>query len=320
MSMNPVVTMPAAQSLLIAESDVADLIKAFLSGKSQKTIHAYRQDLSSLSDFLHVSSIDDAARVVLGGSHGQANLLALQYKDSLTSAGMSPSTVNRKLSALRSFVQLAKTIGIVDWDLQVRNVRSQPLRDTRGVGADGFKCLLVVARGQRQPLKAARDTCILRFCYDLALRRTEVASLDIEDVDLAGSRVMVLGKGKTEKAPMTIPEPTKRALQAWLAYRGMEPGALFVSRDRTGKAETRRFTDNGLYRMICSLGKRSGVRARPHGIRHAAVTQVLNLTGGDLRLAQRFARHSNPSTTILYDDQRRDGAGEAARILAESVL
>lgn len=317
MSQNPVVT---TQTRPAAEPHVADLVKAFLSGKSQKTIHAYRQDLISLSEFLHVGSIDDAARVILGGNHGQANLFALQFKDSLTNAGLSPSTVNRKLSALRSFVQLAKTIGIVGWDLQVRNVRSQPLRDTRGVGADGFRCLLSVARGQRQPQKAARDVCILRLCYDLALRRTEVASLDIEDVDLSGSRVMVQGKGKTEKSPMTIPEPTKRALEAWIGFRGMEAGALFVSRDRTGKAETRRLTDNGLYRMICSLGKRAGVRARPHGIRHAAVTQVLNLTGGDLRLAQRFARHSNPATTILYDDQRRDGAGDAARILAESVL
>lgn len=65
MSPNPVVT---TQTLPAAEPHVADLIKAFLSGKSQKTIHAYRQDLISLSEFLNVSSIDEAARMVLGGS------------------------------------------------------------------------------------------------------------------------------------------------------------------------------------------------------------------------------------------------------------
>jgi integrase/recombinase XerC len=55
---------------------------------------------------------------------------------------------------------------------------------------------------------------------------------------------------------------------------------------------------------------------RPHGLRHAAITEALRLTRGDVRAVQRFSRHRDLWTLTLYDDNRADLAGEIARQLA----
>jgi integrase len=70
---------------------------------------------------------------------------------------------------------------------------------------------------------------LLRLLHDVGLRRGEVVRLDLEDVDLAGSRIFILGKARSQKEPVTLPEPTKAALMAWIEARGSEPGPLFVN-------------------------------------------------------------------------------------------
>lgn len=61
-----------------------------------------------------------------------------------------------------------------------------------------------------------------------------------------------------------------------------------------------------------------GVKARPHGLRHAAITAALDLTG-DLRAMQRFSRHRNPAILMAYDDARQDLVGDVAKRVAGTV-
>ena len=56
--------------------------------------------------------------------------------------------------------------------------------------------------------------------------------------------------------------------------------------------------------------------SRPHGIRHASITEVLNLTHGDMRAAQRFSRHKNINMLAIYDDNREDLGSAAAKLIA----
>lgn len=316
---NESVLQATSQQVSVPDKRIAieELLQAFLSGKSAKTLRAYTADLRSFAEYMDVASIEDAARLLIGNGHGQANLTAIRFKDFMMSQRLSPATINRRLSALRSLMMLAKTLGTVDWSLQVPSMKSASFRDTRGVGIDGVKRLLSAARSQRNPAKVARDCAIIRLLFDLALRRSEVAGLNVTDLDLAGSRVMVLGKGRTEREPMTLPDPTRDALQIWMNYRGSDDGALFHNVDRAGKGT--RLSDGGLYRMVKWLGKKALVRARPHGIRHSAITSVLDLLNGNLRVAQQFARHKNPMVIGRYDDNRADLGGEAARVLAAEL-
>ena len=72
------------------------------------------------------------------------------------------------------------------------------------------------------------------------------------------------------------------------------------------------------YRLVRRLGASVGVTARPHGLRHTAITAALDLTG-DLRAVQRFSRHRDVRVLTRYDDNRQDLGGDVARRVAASA-
>jgi len=289
-------------------------VGAFLAGRRATTLRTYAIALRDFQRFVGAPTMADAARRVLGGSHGDANRLAHAWVCTLRERGLSAASINLRITALRSLVKLARVQGLVPWTLEVQGVRSEPYRDTRGPGRRGVRALLEQVEGATTPLET-RDRALVRLLVDLALRRGEVVALDVEDVDLVAATVAVLGKGKTGKTKITLPEPTKEALAAWLDVRGDAPGPLFLGLSR-GRARGR-LTGTSLARIVRRLGAMAGVEGlRPHGLRHAAITAALDLTHGDVRAVQRFSRHADPRTLLLYDDARRDGAGEVAKLVA----
>ena len=206
-------------------------------------------------------------------SAGAGNSWLLAWRAAMQEAGLAPATINRRHSAVRSALRFARTIGATTWVPEVKGLKAQTYRDTRGPGLDGTRALLRAA-AEKSPAKAARDTAIIRLMFDLGLRRGEVVGLDVDDVDRDGRRLWVLGKGRAQKEPRTLPTPTMEAVDCWLAVRrGVvhddEP-ALLVN--VAGLRPWRRMTGNGLYRMIRSLGALAGITARPHGLRHASIT------------------------------------------------
>ncbi len=295
----------------------AALVASFLSGRNERTMQAYKQDLGDFRAFMGTENIDQAARLLLSGSHGEANSFALAYKSSLMSRGLQSATINRRLAALRSLVKLARTLGMVPWSLEVDNMKSEAYRDTRGPGQSGFVSLLDETE-KRNDGKAVRDRAILRLLHDLALRRGEVVNLDVEDVDLQSGTVSILGKGRTQKEIMSLPEPTKAALVEWLNERGTEPGPLFVNFDRAGKGQGR-LTGTGLYLVVRGLGEKTGRKVRPHGLRHTAITEACKAAqahGMGLEEVMDFSRHKNVRTLMVYRDRDRNVQGRLAALVA----
>ena len=300
---------------------VSDLLTAFLSGRSPRTLKAYGQDLADFRVFSKVQTIEDAARSLLSQGHGRANLLLLEYRTSLTARGLQSATINRRLAAVRSLVKLAKTFGMVDWSLDIQNVRSEAYRDTKGPGKSGFRAMLQTLV-QKKTKKTIRDTAILRLLYDLALRTGEVVSLNFEDVELGRSVIHVVGKGKTDKQQLTLPESTKLALGAWLEIRGSESGPFFRNLDRAKKGQ--RLTGVSIYRIVRGLGEQNGFKTRPHGIRHTAITEACKVAaenGIGLEEVLDFSRHSRSSLAILmvYRDRERNIQGQLASSIAAQI-
>ncbi len=97
---------------------------------------------------------------------------------------------------------------------------------------------------------------------------------------------------------------------------GRNMGPLFLNFDRARKG--RRLTGAGLYALVRKLGKSVGVETWPHGLRHTAITEALNLTQGDVRAVQRFSRHRDVRVLTIYDDNRTDLAGKVARMVASN--
>jgi len=170
---------------------------------------------------------------------------------------------------------------------------------------------------KRKDPKSMRDRALLRCLYDLGLRRAEVLNLDLEDLDRDAGTVAILGKGRTSKVKLTFPPETKKALEAWIGV-GAAPGPLFCSMNRTHPGKGR-LTAIGLYGVVRELGRKLGMKVWPHGLRHAAITEALDLTGGNVRAVQRFSRHRDVRVLERYDDNRRDLGGEVAKQVAASV-
>src|SRR5919202_3659421 len=124
------------------------LLRAFLSARSRNTARAYSRDLEHFAAWCRVPTPGEAARLLLAGSHGHANEVALRYKGSMLEEGLAPATVNRRLAALRSLVKLARVLGQVSWQLEVEGVRSESYRDTRGPGREGVRRLFEAAAGR----------------------------------------------------------------------------------------------------------------------------------------------------------------------------
>ena len=319
---------PAAFLNLSPEARAERLVRSFFSGCKANTLRAREQDLEDFAVFLglyqkpvdhrkaktpaehekRAEALNKAAALLLSRPHGEANALALDYKDSLLARKLSPSTVDRRLSTLRQVVALGQTLGLVSWELQVKGEKVTPYRDTRGSGREELDRVLAELN-KRHDSKAKRDSALLRLLHDLGLRRGEASSLDVEHLDLEAGDVWVMGKGKTERERLTLPDKTCSALAEWLAVRGPEPGPFFVNMDRAGKG--RRLTGTSINRIVKGYGL-----LHAHGLRHLAITEALDKTNGDYRRVQRFSRHADPRTILHYDDNRADLAGEVARLVA----
>jgi integrase/recombinase XerC len=80
-----------------------------------------------------------------------------------------------------------------------------------------------------------------------------------------------------------------------------------------------RLTGGGIYHLVRWLGKQAGVKARPHGLRHAAVTAALDAFDGDYRKVKVFSRHKSLDIVQRYDDNRADHGGQVAAVLSAIV-
>ncbi len=255
-------------------------------------------------------------------SHGPAvaNSLALAYKDHLIHRGLAPRTVNNRLSTLRGLTKAARLVGRITWWVDVQDIRCKtPSRDTRGPGREGFQRM--VTRAALQPGdRGIRDVAILRLLYDLApWRAGEVSSLDVGDVNVEDYEIKVLGKGDYQKAILSLPKPTAIALKSWLAVRASNRGPLFVGCTIRGKKKTKRLSPISIYKVVRSIGERVGVRTRPHGLRHTAISEAVRLVqqnGMDLTSILKFSRHANMTTLQFYLDQESRLQGKIADLVA----
>jgi integrase/recombinase XerC len=303
----------------LPEIDMQNLLDSFYSGKSQRTIEAYKRDLEDFRQFLGVENITEAARIFLS-EQGKANAIALSYTKKLIEKGLQSTTINRRLAALRSMSQMAKMLGMNPWTLEVKNRKIEAYRDTKGPGIDNFKKILSLTES-RGDVKGIRDKAILRLLFDIGLRRGEVTALDVADLDLVRKTIQIVGKGRTQKTELTLPAPTIAALTDWLKVRGDFSGALFLNLDRAKKGNGR-ITGKSIYQIVRGLGEKTGIRTRPHGIRHTAVTEAVKKAqsnGMDLEEVLDFSRHKDVRTLMIYRDKERNVQGKLSDLVAETV-
>jgi integrase/recombinase XerC len=253
---------------------------------SPHTVRSYRCDLQQFGAFLREAG---------GGGPLGAGLPALDarlvraYLARLHGRGLDPVTVARKLAALRTWLRFLVRRGVL-----ARN----PAKAVRGPRL-GRKLVSFLPVDEVKELVEARDLsvrdrAILELLYASGLRVSELAGLDLADVDRDERTVRVLGKGGKERV---VPFGAKAAaaLAAHLAVRGSMPGPLF--RGRGG----RRLGVRAIFEVVRRRARASGItrRVSPHTLRHTFATHLLD-AGADLRMIQELLGHSRLSTTQRY--------------------
>jgi integrase/recombinase XerC len=255
---------------------------------SPHTEAAYRRDLDALTAFCDAEKIGGWRE--LDNFHVRT-FAAREHRD-----GLGPRSVQRRLSALRSFFNFL---------IREKAIDANPAADIRAPKAakrlpktldvDQVASLL-----ERKPVGALgkRDLAILELLYSSGLRLAELAGLDVTDLDLADRTVRVLGKGaKTRILP--VGKQAASALRAWLSERQSlvrnGSGALFVGRNG------RRLGPRAIQRRLAQWAARSdlGVPVHPHLLRHSFATHLLE-SSRDLRGVQELLGHADISTTQVY--------------------
>ena len=219
--------------------------------------------------------------------------------------GQARASVARKVSALRTFVRYLRREGWIDSDptaLAVAPKREQKV--PAHLSVDEMSQLLE-APDASTPL-GRRDRAILELFYASGIRLSELVALDLEDVDLAGRMVRVMGKGRKERI-VPFNQKASAALRAWLKDRlalteglprrsGAKAGdALFVN--ARGGRLTGRSVQRLVARYVSSCSTRFGIS--PHALRHSFATHLLQ-AGAALRAIQELLGHVQLSTTQRY--------------------
>jgi integrase/recombinase XerC len=205
---------PVEESSLASttSSPSIDILADFLRLKiSANTKRNYGKAITDFCQRIYNSDVSISLLTkFLGLSQPEAVYQALQYRQQLIEAKLAPSTINVRLSALKSFVDYARQAQQCSFNLaDVSCLKVESYGDTTGIAVAGFKEMLQIP--DRSTIKGIRDYAILRLLWDNALRRNEICSLDVGDFDKSG-RLSILGKGKIQKSQIDLSPATTIAI------------------------------------------------------------------------------------------------------------
>jgi integrase/recombinase XerC len=222
------------------------------------------------------------------------------YLFAIMKRGQARTYVRLQFSALRTFYRFL---------VERKNLKRDPVRELQLPKLDK-KLPLVLTRQQVDELLAAplkidknraapswmplRDAAIMELFYSSGLRLSELASLDVTDLDLYTESVRVFGKGRKERVcPVGTP-----ALEAVSKYRSgarIHTGALFVNKSR------QRMSTRSIWLILKRYLRHTSIpiSISPHKLRHSFATHMLD-RGADLRSVQALLGHASLSTTQIY--------------------
>jgi integrase/recombinase XerC len=255
---------------------------------SPHTASNYARDIGALGDFLDRGNVTDWKRV--DSQHVRV------FAARAHAGGLSPRSVQRRLSAVRSFFGylVREGVAVSNPAVDIRAPKA-PKRLPGTLDVDQITQLLQIPGDD--PL-AVRDRAIMELFYSSGLRLAELVGLALTDIDLADRTVRVLGKGaKTRIVP--VGRKACEAVRAWLKERAalaaIDETALFVGRNGE------RLKPRAIQLRIAQWARRAGLPARvyPHLFRHSFATHLLE-SSKDLRGVQELLGHADISTTQVY--------------------
>jgi integrase/recombinase XerD len=266
-------------------------------GHSPNTVESYRRDLRRFVAWVEGKGASSPAQV----TRKQTREFVFALKD----LGLSPSTIRRQVSAIRTYYGFLLTEGRVDGDPSDRLEmprRGRTLPDTLSV-PDVER--LLAAQSADEPL-AWRDRALLELAYGAGLRVSELCGLTVTQLVMGEGLVRVMGKGSKERL-VPIGRQVIGAVSVYL--RQVRPAL-----DR-GRSMDRVLLNSrgeplsrvGAWGIVKRCARIAGIRKRvtTHTLRHSFATHLLE-GGADLRAVQEMLGHADLSTTQIYTHVDRE--------------
>ena len=253
-------------------------------GAAANTLLAYRRDLEGAEEAIgDLVTADGPALASLGAAW----------------AGLAPSSLARKCSALRQFYGFLIDEGWRKDDPSPALPRPRSRRPLpRLLSHAEVEALLARAEEEASGDQAAavRMLALLELLYGSGLRATELVSLPLGAVPRDAPFLIVTGKGGQQRM-VPVSTRARHALSRWLVLRADQGKALFPSNSRQGH-----ITRIRLFQLLRALAARAGIdpeKVSPHVLRHAFATHLLE-GGADLRVLQTLLGHADIATTQIY--------------------
>ena len=255
---------------------------------SSRTLKAYRQALAAFR-----------AETKTSWKKCTANDFR-DYLFALMKRGQARSYVRLQFSAFRTFYQfLAARKGLRSnsvREVQLPKLEKKlPLVLTRQQVEELLAAPARVAKNRAAPVwMPLRDVAIMELFYSSGLRLSELAALDVADVDLYTESVRVFGKGRKERVcPVGL--PALEAISRYRAAANVHSGPLFISKSR------RRMSTRSIWLVLKRYLRHTSIpiSISPHKLRHSFATHMLD-RGADLRSVQALLGHASLSTTQIY--------------------
>jgi len=275
--------------------DLLQLIEDFIAylisyrNLSKFTVRNYKNDLKSFKDFINLDN-----NILLKDIDKS---LIRKYVHYLNTKGYKRSSINRKLSVLRSLFNYVSTNSDFD-EITVPMISKSKIQKKLPSIISIEQTDRLISSIDVTNLLGVRDRALIETLYTTGMRVSEISSLNIDDI-IDKNKIKLMGKGA--KSRVVFMSDTART---WIdqyiklcsqKFKNLQNNALFLNRFGT------RLSVRSIQNLVKKYGYKSGigVSLHPHLLRHTFATHMLS-NGADLRTVQALLGHSKVSTTQIY--------------------
>ena len=262
-------------------------------GASVATRVAYKNDLLQFVAYVREHTENGKASLGLVDS----DLIRL-WITSLMDGCMSPTSVNRKLSALKSYFKYLMKQGLVLNNPASLVIGPKFFRPLPQIMKEDELAELLDGSCFKDDFIGTRDRLMMEFLYETGLRRQELAFLKCSDIDLMAMVVRVCGKRNRERI-VPFSERLKMQIISYLQKRrsGLQCDNTHFFVCKNGRSVTGTTVYNVVKKYISNIGLRA--KCGPHMLRHSFATSLLN-NGAELNAVKELLGHSSLASTSIY--------------------
>ncbi|MCX6055013.1 MAG: tyrosine-type recombinase/integrase [Chloroflexi bacterium] len=284
---------------------------------SLNSTHSKRSYEKALLDFFDWYEIQ--------GKPGLNRIIVQRYKNVLIETGVSPSTVNLRISAIRKLAREASENGFID------QVQASGISGVQGVRMAGVRSGNWLTKNQAEKLintpniytlKGIRDRAILAIMLGAGLRRSEIIELTFDHIQQREGRwviVDLMGKGNRIRT-IPIPSWTKQLINNWIVASNLNSGIIFRPINKGGNIQDTGLTSQAIYNIVyeyalmCNLAK-----IKAHDLRRT-FAKLAYKGGAGLDQIQLSLGHTDIKTTQTYLGVEQDFNSAPCDVLGIKII